>query len=398
MDGFSFDFVPGAIRFGRGCLEELETALGELGITRVLVVCGGNVGSNDEVMDPVTAGIGDRLGGVFDRTTPQKSFQTAVEGRDRLRDGDIDGIVGIGGGSSLDIAKAMTILEASDRSAADVREFIEANGALPIPDGPFLPVVAVPTTLAGADLSAVGSVTLPGTRSGPPTDDDHSVGGFADSRLMPDALFYEPALFATTPDSVLTASAMNGFDKGIEMLYSRNANPITDATATHGLGLLRGSLPEMTVDPDALERAIVGTILVQYGLSTPGTGKLSIIHAFGHGLARHYQVQQGAAHGIVAPSVLRYVFEQVPGRRALIAEGLNIDPTSSDVGSKIVETVDEIRMALDLPRRLRTIDGLEPEAFPAIAEFIIQDGIMANRPAGLDPSQSAIEGVLEAAW
>ncbi len=398
MNGFSFDYAPGAIRFGPGCLEGLEPTLGERGISRALVVCGRTVGSTDEVMDPVTAGIGDRLAGVFDRTTPEKSFETAIQGRDRIRDGNIDGLVSIGGGSSLDLAKAMTILKASDRSAAEVRAFIETNGALPIPDGPLFPVIAIPTTLAGADLSAVGSVTLPGTQSGPATGDAHSVGGFGDRRLMPDALFYDPALFATTPAPVLNASAMNGFDKGIEILYSRNANPITDATATHGLGRLRESLPEMTADPDALERAIIGTILVQYGLSTPGTGKLSIIHAFGHALARHYPVQQGAAHGIVAPAVIRYVFEQVPGQRERIADGLGIDPATSNVAGAIVETVDEIRTALGLPRQLRSIDGLEPGDFPAIAEFIIQDGIMANRPPGLDPTRSAIENVLEAAW
>jgi alcohol dehydrogenase len=291
----------------------------------------------------------------------------------------------------------MAILDASDRTADEVESSVRANGALPIPPGDLLPIVAIPTTLAGADLSAVGSVTLPETSPGVSTD-DHHVGGFGDERLMPDAVFYDPALFGTTPDSVLNASAMNGFDKGIELLYSRNATPITDATAKHGLGLLGDALPAMTADRSALEQSIVGTILVQYGLSTPGTGKLSIIHAFGHGLARHYPVQQGAVHGIVAPAVLEYVFESVDGRRTEIATALGVEADETGTAQSIVQAVAQLRDDLGLPHRLRQIEGLEPDSFPEIAAFILDDGIMRNRPSGLDPTQSEIEGVLESLW
>lgn len=397
MNGFSFDYQPATIEFGSDCLDRLQTRLETLSISRPLVVCGSTVGSTPAVIDPVTDAIGDSLAGVFDNTTSVKSFRTAVEGRERIRTDDVDGLVSLGGGSSLDIAKAMAILEASDRSADEVESFVRANGTLPIPPGDLLSIVAIPTTLAGADLSAVGSVTLPETSSGVSTDDQR-VGGFGDERLMPDAVFYVPALFASTPDSVLNASAMNGFDKGIELLYSRNATPITDATAKHGLGLLRDALPAMTDDRSALEQAIVGTILVQYGLSTPGTGKLSIIHAFGHGLARHYPVQQGAAHGIAAPAVLEYVFESVDGRRTEIATGLGLVTDETETAEAIVQAVAHLRDDLGLPANLRQIEGLEPDAFPDIAAFILDDGIMRNRPPGLDPTQSEIEGVLESLW
>lgn len=398
MEEFTFDYRPGSIRFGRGSTASLAALFEALGVTRPLVVCGRTVGSTPAVMDPVRSGIGEGLVGVFDRTTPDKSVRTAIAGRDRIDDESVDGIVSVGGGSSLDTAKAMALLAADGRSADAIEDYIESRGALPTPDGDLIPIVAVPTTLAGADLSAVGSVTLPGTAVGPDDGEIHRVGGFADRRLMPRALVYDPALFETTPDAVLAASAMNGFDKGIELLYSRNATPITDATAKHGLGMLRTALPRMTGDAEALDRAIVGTILVQYGLSTPGTGKLSIIHAFGHGLARHYPIQQGAAHGIVAPAVLRFVFDRVDGRRAAIADGLGLDAAAEGVADSIVAAVADLRDDLGLPSRLRTVEGLERDDFPAVAAFILDDAIMANRPPGLDPTQAEIEGVLESAW
>lgn len=398
MDGFTFEHCPGTIRFGRGCIEQLDVVLTDIGVSRPLVVCGTTIGSTPSVIDPVTDGIGDRPIGIFDRTTPAKSFHTAVEGRDRIRDEDIDALVAVGGGSSLDVAKAMAILAATDRSAADLESHIREHGGLPSPQRDPIQTIAVPTTLAGADLSAVGSITLPEVQTGPGEKGTYGVGGFADRRLMPDALVYEPALFETTPDSILAASAMNGFDKGIELLYSRNSTPITDATAKHGLGILRSALPHLTEDGDTLDRAIVGTILVQYGLSTPGTGKLSIIHAFGHGLARHYPVQQGAAHGIVAPAVLEYVFDRVDGRRRMIAEGLGVEPAGNDVSTSIVAAVADLRDDLGLPSQLRTVAGLDRTDLPAIASFILDDTVMANRPPNLDPTQSEIEEVLEAVW
>jgi len=405
-DGVRFEYDPGVVRFRTGAAADLADELQKHGLERALVVCGSTVGSTPAVIDPVTEGLGDRLAGVFDETTPEKRLDTAYDALDAARKHDADALVALGGGSSLDAATVISVLSADDRDPESVGAELADTGSISVPDGSLLPVVAVPTTLAGADLSAVAGVTA-SPDSGlvderdVPAGTDAAGGGVSDPRLMPTATVYDPNLFATTPERILAASAMNGFDKGIETLYASNATPVTDATAARGLSLLADGLrkfgAEEGVTAETLEPVVEGIWLVQYGISRPDGTTLSMIHAFGHGLTRTYDVQQGAAHAVVAPHVLRYLFERVDARRGLLAGALG-DPGAPDPAEAVIDAVVEVRDALDLPSRLRDVDGPEPEAFPQVAEAIVADSFVANAPPGLDVETEEIEAVLREAY
>jgi alcohol dehydrogenase len=295
------------------------------------------------------------------------------------------------------VAKVVSLLSADDREPETVgRELAEA-GTISAPAEPLLPVVAVPTTLAGAGISNGAGVTASpasGLVSNPAN------GGVSDPRLMPAAVVYDSRLFATTPRRVLAASAMNGFDKGIEALYARNRTPVTDATAARGLELLTPGLRRLgteQVDDVVLDPVVEGTMVVQYGVSRPDGTMLSILHAFGHGLTRAYDVQQGAAHGVVAPHVLRYVFDEVDGRRELLADALGVGD-ASDPAAAVVERVETVRDALSLPTRLRDVEGPEPDEFESVAEAVVADSFVANAPPGLDPTVADVVAVLREAY
>ncbi len=393
IPSFTHSFAPGTIAYGRGCVSRLDDLLAERGAENALVVCGTNVGDNDAVMSPIRDGLGDRLADVFAKTTPEKSITTAFEGVERMREVDADALVGVGSGSSLDIAAVMSVLWANDQSLEDVRRAVESGGGIDVPPGNALaPLFSVPTTFAGADLSAIAGINVP-------LEDGRTVGsGVAGTELLPAALCYDPDLFETTPQSVLTGSAMNGFDKGIEALYSRNANPITDATAIRGLGSLRDAFPKLadSDEPEVMERAVLGVILVQYGVSIPGEMKLALIHAFGHGLRRGCGVQQGIAHAVMAPHVLAYVFERVDGRREALAEALNVD--GDDLAAGVVEAVTEVRDELGLPALLREVEGVSEDDLPRVAELTHEDAMTSNGPPSLEPTTDEIEAVLRAAW
>jgi alcohol dehydrogenase len=398
--GFRFAYDPGVIRHGRGCVADLAAELAALDCERALVVCGRTVGSTPAVIEPIREGLGDRLAGVFDETTPEKRVSTAVEGAQRMAELGADALVAVGGGSSLDIAKAISAVAASAAPPANVAAQFGASGTLPVPEGDLPPIAAVPTTLAGADLSILAGLT-----AHPDSDpvDEPVEGGVGDPRLMPAALFYDPALVETTPREILAASAMNGFNKGVETLYAANATPITDGTAIRGLSLLSDALPTLSGDPDSWATGDVlgGIVLVQYGISRPGGTTLSLLHAFGHGLTANSDIQQGAAHAIVTPHALRYLFEGADGRRELLADAFGIDAAerSSDaVGEAIVEEVTAVRDSLDLPTRLREVEDLSREDLDAVAADTAADSLMGNCPPGLDPTAEELRNVLDAAW
>lgn len=393
-ESFEYDYRGCDLIYGRGCVGRLGDYLVERDLDRALIVCGSNVGANDELMEPIEEGLGDRLAGVFDGTTPEKSAEAAFGAIDEMHETDADVLVGIGGGSSLDVARQASVFAPDGRSLSELREEAR-NGEVSPPDSndERPPVIVVPTTFAGADVSDTGSIGLLSAAESP-TGQPASVGGSA----MPIADFADPALFETTPAGALTGSAMNGLDKGIETPYARDANPISDAAAVHGLRLLSDALPRVADGSDdvgAMDRAVVGSLLVQIDR------KISIIHAFGHGFARRYSLQQGSVHAVVAPHVLRYLFEEVDAGRALLAEGFGIDPagrSDGELGEEIVEAVADVRDALDVPTRLRDLPETREEDLPAIAEFVVDDPPMTRVPTRLEPTAEGIERVLREAW
>ncbi|MFW6003691.1 MAG: iron-containing alcohol dehydrogenase family protein [Halanaeroarchaeum sp.] len=390
-ESFEDDYAGTTLVYGRGAVADLGATLAEQGLERAVVVTGTNVGANPAVMERVSAGLGDRLVSVFDETTPQKLGATVFDGIDVMRHTDPDVLVGVGGGSSLDVARQMSVLAADGRSLEDLRNAAR-EGDLPPPDPGQSPtdVVVVPTTFAGADVSSGGAIEVLSADESP-TGDPIRIRG----TIRPTAVVHDPDLFETTPMGALAGSAMNGFDKGIETIYARTATPITDATAVRGLRLLRDALPRLPDDPAAMERAVVGTILVQY------ERRPSIVHALGHGFAERYDIQQGIVHAVVVPHVLRFLFDRVDARRTVLAEGLGIDAEvmdEADLAVAIIEEVEAVRAALDLPDRLRDLVPTREDDLSAIARSILADRMMDVAPAHLDPTVDDIEVVLTEAW
>jgi len=412
-DSFAYDHRGTELVYGRGSLDRLGGILADHGLDRGLVVCGSNVGGNAALMEPVREGLGDRLAGVFDGTTPAKTVDEAAGAVAAMRAADADVLVAVGGGSSLDVARQATLLAADGRSPADLRAAARAGDLDGFDaDEPAAEVVVVPTTFAGADVSAGGSLELLSPDASP-TDQPISLSGSA----RPIAGVYDPAAVATTPRGALAGSAMNGFDKGIETVHSGDPDPATDATAVHGLRLMRDGLLRIGRDDDGggdgagpergdgtgdrsdagatgIDLALAGILLVQLDR------RLSVIHAFGHGFARRNPVQQGLAHAVMAPHVLEYLFDRVDARRDLLAAGLGVDRDGSPgaVAEGIVAAVAEVRDALGLPDRGRDLEGVDRSDVPAIAEFTLEDPLMAAAPSGLDPTAADLEAVLRAAW
>jgi alcohol dehydrogenase len=397
---YRFEYDAGTIRQGRNCVESLSSDLAGLDCDRAMVVCGQTVGSTDAVMEPITDGLGEKLAGVFDETTPKKRLETVFAGARHAEEVGADALVAVGGGSSLDVAKGISAVAANDDDGETIADQFAGAGLVPVPDGELLPIVAIPTTLAGADLSILGGITA-SPSSG--LVEEPVGGGIMDPRLMPELLCYDHALLETTPRKILQASAMNGFDKGIESLYAANGTPVTDAAAVRGLSLLWDALGTLSDEREswASSDILEGIILVQYGISRPGGTTLSLIHAFGHGLTAHSDIQQGAAHAIVAPRALEYLFKHADGRRELLADAFDIDTdehTRDELAAAIVSEVEGVRDALELPSELRGVEDIEREDLDAIAETTYEDSLMGNCPPDLEPTVDELRGVLESAW
>jgi alcohol dehydrogenase class IV len=308
-----------------------------------------------------------------------------------INDRDPDVLIGLGGGSSLDIARQTCVFDADGRSLTELRDSAMEGTLEPLEaNDPTTPVIVIPTTFAGACLSSLGSIEILAPEESPSGQPVRLMGSH-----MPILTVYDPNLFETTPRNVLTGSIMNGFDKGIEAMYAPDANPVSLATAGQGIELF-STASEGLIDGDstAMDRAVTGLILCQV------ERRMSVIHSFAHGFARRYSIQQGRVHGVLAPYILEYIFDRIDGRRRFLAEslGLPAESGSAATADAIVAEVEQIRDNFGLPSRLREIDVVERRDFHALAEYISRDSLMAGAPEGIDLTVEEIEEILEDAW
>ncbi|QLD86145.1 iron-containing alcohol dehydrogenase [Natronomonas halophila] len=393
-------YGPSRFVIGAGCVGELEPIAKDAEISHVLLITSQSVAADSEIINPIIDGLGSLDVTVFDEVSIKKELETVLAAVDLIESSSIDGIVSVGGGSTVDVARAVSAVAVTDDDPTTLFADVGDDGEIEFSDIPSasLPVIAIPTTLSGAEVTCAAGMNI-----GDPDQGSRRVRNapMISPDLWPEAIFYDPKIAARTPDSVLGPSAMNGLDHGIEMLYSRNGSAFTDATATQGIRLFNESIPNLLGDSqniDTLERAMTGVALSTLGLIDPTTGaKYSVIHAFGHQLAQRYDVHQGQVHGIVAPTVLDYIFDNIETNQAQLAEALGC-ATKKDSQTAIVNRVRELRNALSLPSELRTLDAIERNDFPELAEAIRNDIGIQFGPSGLTPTTAEIEGILDSAW
>lgn len=396
-DARRFAYDSPTIVYGPGAVEELQRELGELEATRALIVTGRTVGEQTAVMEPVREGLGQTRVGTFAEVTSAKTLGTAAAGAAEAIDREADMLIGVGGGATLDTTKLVSVLSTFPDPHRAAERMIDRD-RIRIHEGRDpLDIVGIPTTLPGADLSFGAGAGMSMRRD---VDTKAAVpgGGVSDPRLMPAAVYYDASLVATTPPSILRRSAMNGYDKGIEMLYARAHTPVTDATAMRGLSLLQRHLPALdteTCTPERLNPILEGISLVQYGLSSPGAYRASVIHAAGHALTDAYPIQQGVAHAIAAPAVLRYLFEETSARVDVLAEALDVTDASNQPDA-IVAAVEDTRDALGLPDSLTSVPEASPADVPQLARAMHADSFMAGAPSEFEPTPHDLEAVFAA--
>lgn len=377
------------VRFGSGRVREVGDYARRSGLGRVMLVAGSNLSRNAAIMDPVREALGGLVVGDFFGASPDKHISTVYEGIARMRELDADLLVGIGGGGSLDTARQISAFAADGRPLEFFQEAAAAKEQVDLVGSGSASVILLPTTLAGADLSVGGSIEVLSALESP-TNRPVRVNP---PNVAPIAVFYDPLLYGTTPDAVLAGSAMNGLDKGIETLYSPKANdPYSIALSSHGLTLMgRGLLALGSDRAGGLADAVAGLILVQLRVN------ISVIHAFGHAVARNSAIQQGIAHAILAPHVIAFLLEEgaiAPDRltAALLAAGATESP------GDVVAAVTRIRDSLGLPSRFSEADGASGLDLAVCADATVSSGLLRNSPLREPLSVGQARAILEAAW
>lgn len=344
------------------------------------------------MLEEVAGGLGQRLAGVSARATAAKDLADVASIADEVAALGGDALVAVGGGGSIDTARGVSALLARGLRAREVQDRAESGDGSVLADHPAaLPIVAVPSTFAGADLSARGSISIPR-----PGDDVGSARIRVYAHVRSSVACFDPWIFEASPRSVLGSSFMNAANKGLETLYSPASDRHSDLTAFHGLRLMSTSIGdgEHALDRMRHAEAVFGLLHVQMNR------RVSVIHAFGHGFSRVLGVHQGVAHAALAPVVLRHLLGRIDCRRDLLAGALGIDSHGdrTDVGLAIVGRLERMRDVVADRSAARHLRRPPSSTIPAVVEAVVGDRLLAAAPRGVTFDRDVIRELLEEVW
>ena len=286
MRAFSYNSPPGRVVFGAGTLAQLPREIEALGARRALVLC---TPGQRALAQRVCDLLGERAAGIFDQAVMHVPIETAREAREVARRLGADCAVAIGGGSTTGLGKAIAL----------------DSG---------LPIVAVPTTYAGSEMTPVYGITEAGLKK---------TG--RDARVLPKAVIYDPDLTLGLPVDLSVASGINALAHAAEALYAADGNPIMDLMAVEGIASLARALPGLRADPRDLEaraQALYGAWLCGAVLGSVGMG---LHHKLCHTLGGSFNLPHAQTHTIVLPHALAYNAPAAPEAMRRIAQALGSD-------------------------------------------------------------------------
>ncbi len=385
MQRFTYTDYAREVIFGPGAVARLGEAAGRHGWRRLLLCTTGSQRRGGQVA-AVAAALGDRLVAVYDRTRAHVPAEQVAAALDLAAGQGVDAIVGLGGGSAIGLAKAVGLALEERRAGRPARAESPA-------DQPLVPVVAIPTTYAGSEMTPTYGVTRPGEGGGPPRKVT-----VTDPKVTPTLVVYDPELTLALPPDLTGTTAVNALAHCFEALYSTARNPLSPAAALGGLRAIAGALPRAHAAGDDLAaraELLAGAHLAGAALASVAMG---LHHGLCHVLGGSAGVPHGVANTIVLPHALRFNLDATAARLAPAAGALGVAPAGPNEVAAAAAAVDwtaALIARLGLPRRLR--DYGVPEAdLPRLARLAAESGTVRANPK---PATAAdVEAILRSAW
>ena len=367
MTPFTFSGHAQDVVFGTGKTDEIARVIGPFGWTRAMFVTSGSHIRSGNAGRAIAA-LGDLVVARFDAVQPHVQAEQVSEALTLASEHEVDVIVGLGGGSVIGMAKAL-----SDR-LHEQRTGVLARDANPL-TGPVVPTVILPTTYAGSEMTSVYGVSGPvdGVRR------KITVSG---RNIVPRVVIYDPSLTTEMPWQLTGTSAMNALAHCFEALYSAKRDPVSSASALRGIRAIGLTLPRLYNQGDDIEArgdVLEGAFLAGSALAQV---QMAIHHGVCHVLGGTAGVPHGVANTIVLPHALRFNRDVVAAELAEVAITLDLATRQDDQlesADRVIAWLDRLCRDLELPRRLGDY-GVSEAQVPELARIAMDGGPVQANP------------------
>ena len=343
---FIYTALPARVVFGVGSLAQLPAELDRLGAKRALLL---STPEQADAVRQVAAALGSRAAGVYDKAAMHVPLEIAEDARRVARELQADVGITVGGGSTTGLGKAIALTSS-------------------------LPIVAVPTTYAGSEMTPIYGLTEGGMKK---------TG--RDVRVLPRTVIYDPALTFSLPAALSAASGMNAIAHCVEAMYAQDANPVISMMAEEGIRALAAALPVIVREPrnhKARSEALYGAWLAGISLGSAG---MALHHKLCHTLGGTWNLPHAETHAIVLPHAARYNRDAAPEAMARIARALRTEDAPTGLF--------DLEVKLGLKMKLADL-GMKAADLERAADLATQSPYPNPAPV----EKAAVRALLEAAY
>lgn len=368
---------------GAAAIEQLAAELTRLNINKPLIVTDVILVKSGTV-DLALEHLGGRAYGIFDQVKPEPEISIVEDCTAAYRRGAHDGLIGLGGGSAIDIAKGVAAFVGHDGPLADLFGVDQVKRKGP-------PLIAIPTT-AGTG-SEVTNVAIFSDKQA------QLKKGIVSDYLLPDVALVSPVMTLTCPRSVTAASGVDALVHAIESYLSVNRSLITDSLALGAIKLIVKALPKAYANPaDLLAREHMATASLMAGMAFGNAG-VGAVHALAYPLGGRFNIAHGVSNALLLPYVMAWNKMACVERFRDIAQAMGLKVahlSDEDAANHAVQAMAELCEAVDIPKGMRSF-GVPEDAIPAMAEEASKiDRLMRNNPRKLTAAD--IEKIYRAAY
>jgi alcohol dehydrogenase len=366
-----FQTTPRLVK-GTGSFAGIADEVKRLGGSRVMIITdqglvyAGIVGRLEEILS--SGGLSVTR---FDGVEPDPRYEIASQAADRTREFGADVVIGIGGGSSLDIAKVAAILVTNT-------EPVSAMFGIDMVPRPGLPLILAPTTAGtGSEVTPIAILS---------DYDEKLKKGIVSPYLFPQVALLDAELTLGLPQAATASTGMDALIHAVEAFTSKNAYPLTDMLAIEAIRLISDNIRTAFADGTnitARERMLEGSLLAGMAFANAG---VTAVHAFAYPIGAEFHIPHGVANSVMLAAVMEFNMMGNLPKFAYIAEVLGENTSGlsmRDAACKAVEALRVVAADLGVPDNLSQF-GVREEHIPTLAQGVMKvTRLLANNPREL---------------
>ena len=387
MNDFNFNTTPGII-FGKGAsVNSCDRIIDKLG-DNIFVITDADltkIGLNKPIINQISKSSNLE---VFDDVESDPSKKTLIKALKSAKNFKPTGILGFGGGSSMDIAKLISLLVGTEQDIENIWGVGNAKG-------PRLPLVLIPTTAGtGSEVTPISIITL----------EKDEKKGVSSPIILPDLAVLDPELTLNLPSDITAATGIDAMVHAIEAYTSNNQNnnPISKLLAIESLKLLGTSIETAVFDGHNIEarsNMLLGSMMAGQAFAN---SPVAAVHALAYPIGGIFHIPHGLSNSLVLPHVLKFnstnakACEQYAFLAPFVFKDINQNTNTKNICNDFIDRLENLSLLLNLPSKLRELDIPKDACVKMAKESMKQTRLLVNNPR--EVTEEDAFNIYNAAW